>query len=160
MRRNAGVRGHAIADAFVFMLLGVFALLSTTLVLIGAQAYMVTTNASDEHNTERILHAYIFNAVRGDDASGSMLIEDVDGVETLAVFYDYGDQYVKRIYCYEGELREYFARVDYEFDPESGDPICAAKSFAAQIDGDLMTVTMTDDDEEAHTVQIALRTMR
>ena len=44
-------KSHSISGAFVFMLLGVFAVFSMLLVVLGAQAYR-TTVRSEEHTSE------------------------------------------------------------------------------------------------------------
>ena len=160
-RRIRGESSHAIAGAFVFLLLGVFAVFSTLLVLIGAQAYRATTDASAAHNAQRILHAYVLGSVRGDDAIDTLDVETEQGVEMITVSYDYGGSiYKKRIYCYDGALREHFAAEEYGFDPADGEVVCEAQSFHVQTDGDLMTVTMDDEEGRTYTAQIALRAAR
>ena len=144
----------------MFLLLGVFAVFSTLLVLLGAQAYRAMTEASAEHNTARVMHAYVLGAVRSDDENGVIRLEAQSGVETISVYYDYGDTYVKRVYCYDGKLRESFASAESGFDPENGEVICDAQSLSAQMDGNLMTVTMTDMEGSTLTAQIALRAAR
>ena len=160
-RRIRGESSHAIAGAFVFLLLGVFAVFSTLLVLIGAQAYRATTDSSAAHNTQRILHAYVLGSVRGDDAVDTLNVETEQGLEMITVSYDYGGEiYKKRIYCYDGALREHFAAVEYGFDPAAGEVVCEAQSFHVQTDGDLMTVIMDDEEGRTYTAQIALRAAR
>ena len=161
MREVGSERSHSVAGAFVFLLLGVFAVFSTMLVVVGAQAYRSMTDASAQHNTARILHAYMLNNVRADDAEAVMSVYNGDAGQTLVIEYDYsGSQYEKRIYCYDGALREHFAAAGYEFEPEDGEVICEAEALDVQIDGNLMTVTLTAEDARAHTTQIALRATR
>ena len=161
MRQFGSGRSHAIAGVFVFLLLGMFAIFSMMLVLTGAQAYRATTDATAHHNTERILHAYLFTAVRADDASGVLRLDNKLDRESLVVMYDFGgDVYEKRIYCYDGALREYFSWTGYAFNPAEGEIICEAESFHAEIDGNLMTVVLTVEDGREYTTQIALRAMR
>lgn len=157
-RELSGERGHAIAGTFVFLLLGVFAVFSTMLVLVGAQAYRALTESAERHNDERVLHAYVLNAVRADDAAGSLEVTQEGGMPVLRVAYDVdGEVYVKRMYCYDGALRELFVSEDYEFDPAEGETICAAQSMQAQIDGGLLTVTLTGEDGGVVCARAALR---
>ena len=46
---------------------------------------------------------------------------------------------------------------EFDFDPTMGMPICPINSFDPSIENGLLTVRMTDDKDEACTVQVALR---
>ena len=161
MRRIGGEHSHTIAGVFVFLLLGVFAVFSTMLVLFGAQAYRTTTERSAEHEEDRTLYAYVLNSLRGEDAAATVGLRTEDGIDMVTVAYDdFGESLEKRIYCYDGYLRELLIPVDSEFDPGAGEQICAASNFQAQINGSLITIEMTGADGEPHTVETVLRTMR
>ena len=71
-----GSRGRAISGAFVFLLLGVFAVFATVLVMLGARAYQSTVDRTEAHSTARVLESYIINAVRTDDAAGAVSVND------------------------------------------------------------------------------------
>ena len=161
MKRRIGGNGHAIAGVFVFLLLGVFAVFATVLVLFGAQAYRATTERTQAHEEGRTLYAYMLNSVRGDDAAGVMEIRNEKGIDLLAVSYDYGWEVLeKRIYCYDGYLREQLASTNYEFDPEMGERICEASDLHIALEGSLLTVEVTDANGDVQTVDTVLRTMR
>ena len=141
-RRFGSEQSHAISGVFVFLLLGVFAVFSTLLVLFGAQAYRATTDRTEAHGEDRMIYSYLLNTVRG------------------AVAYNYGgDPYEKRVYCYDGYLRELLAPADYEFDPAEGEPITPAQSFRVQLNGSLLTMVVIDAAGELHTVEAVLRSM-
>ena len=160
-RKFGGERGHAIAGVFVFLLLGVFAVFSTLLVLFGAQAYRATTARTATHGDERTIYAYMLNSLRGDDEMGMVRPRTEDGIDMVAVSYDFdGDLYEKRIYCYDGYLRELFTSAENEFDPAGGEKVCEAQSLKAQMDGSLLTVEITDANGKTHTVDTAMRTTR
>ena len=161
MRRIGGENSHTIAGVFVFLLLGVFAVFSTMLVLFGAQAYRTVTERSAEHEEDRTLYAYVLNSLRGEDAAGAVGLRTEDGIDMVTVAYDdFGESYEKRMYCYDGYLREMLMLVGSEFNPGAGEQICAATDFQAQINGNLITIEMTGADGETHTVQTILLTMR
>ena len=161
MRRIGGERNHAIAGVFVFLLLGVFAVFSTMLVLIGAQAYRTITVHSEEHSLDRTMYTYMLNSLRGDDAEGSVEIRNENGLEMLVVSYNYGWEILeKRIYCYDGYLRELLSSPQNEFDPANGEEICEAEEFRAQISNELVTIELTGADGETRTINTVLRTMR
>lgn len=151
-------RSHAISGAFVFLLLGVFAVFAVLLVLFGAQAYRGAVDETTRHNEQRILQSFIVNAIRADDALEAVTAETIGGVEALRVDYDYdGERYVKRIYCHEGALRELFIEADVEFDPADGEFVCEAEAMTVAIDKNLITAVITDQYGISHTAQAALR---
>ena len=161
MHRTSEGRSHAIAGVFVFLLLGVFAVFSTLLVMVGAQAYRAVQMHSEEHMTGRTLYAYMLNTIRGDDTEGAMEVQQEDGLDVLVIQYDFdGDIYYKRIYCYDGYLRELLNYSGSAFNPTSGEEISPAQSMHVELKDGLVTVEITDDYERVHTVQAALRTER
>ena len=160
-RRFVGEHGHAIAGVFVFLLLGVFAVFSTMLVLVGAQAYRATTERTESHSLDRTLYTYMLNTLRGDDASGVVSLRNENGIDMVAISYDYGMEIMeKRVYCYDGYLRESLTSTAYEFDPAAGEQICEATDFRAEMSGDLISIELTGPDGEPRTVEAVLRTMR
>lgn len=162
MRRKFGSeRSHAIAGVFVFLLLGVFAVLSTMLVLFGTQAYRATTQHTQMHGDSRTLYAYVLNTVRGDDAQDVLQVEQRDGMDLLTMRYDYdGEIFIKRVYCYDGYLRELLTGESNEFDPAGGESICPAQEMRASLAGRLITIELIDAQGETQIIRTVLRTMR
>ena len=54
-----GKSSHAISGAFVFMLLGIFAIFSTVMVLLSAKAYRGVVDKAAMHNSMRVASSYI-----------------------------------------------------------------------------------------------------
>ena len=78
-------KSHSISGAFVFMLLGVFAVFSMLLVVLGAQAYRTTVDGAAAHTQKRIVTAFVRNAVRAQDERGAITVEEHDGLPVLAL---------------------------------------------------------------------------
>lgn len=153
-----GQRGRAVSGAFVFLLLGVFAVFATLLVLLGARAYQTTVARSEQHAAAQVLENFVANAVRADDAAGAVSVETVDGMDVLHIVYDFdGELYDKWVYCRDGRLRELFTSRENGFDAEAGEPICAAQDMKLSRSGSLITAELTDTDGYSHRSQIALR---
>ena len=76
-------KSHSISGAFVFMLLGVFAVFSMLLVVLGAQAYRTTVDGAAAHTQKRIVTAFVRNAVRAQDERGAITVEEHDGLPVL-----------------------------------------------------------------------------
>lgn len=149
---------HSMQGVFVFVLLGLFALMSTLMVLLGAQMYRGTVDKTTENNESRVLNAYVRSMVRAQDTRGNVRVEKNGDADCLALYEDIdGEMYVTWIYLYDGQLYEQFTDAGYEFNPASGSPICPANSFSPAIEGRLLTVQMTNDKDEPCLVQVALR---
>ena len=151
-------RRHSVSQVFVFVLLGIFAVLSTFMVLLSAQMYRGVINHTEEHSARRILTSYVANVVRSNDAAGMVSVEKRGDIDVLVLGYDAdGDKYETAIYCYEGSLCELFAQAEQEFEPSYGEVICEAQMFVPQIEKGLLSVTLTDASGEDAVISIALR---
>lgn len=158
MSKTRGSSQHSMQGVFVFVLLGLFAVMSTLMVLMGAQMYRGTVANAAENSEDRLLGAYVRSMVRAEDAKDAVVLEDYDGVATIALYETIDeDRYVTWIYRYDGELYEQFTEADFDFDPSMGMPICPVDRFEPSIEGRLLTVRMTDDKGEECVVQVALR---
>ena len=148
---------HAISGVFVFLLLGVFAVFSTVMVLLGARTYKATSERTQEHNAGRVAAAYVRSMVRADDRDNVIRMEEVGGVQAVTMQYEYdGEQYLTRLYAYDGSLRELFTAAEFEFDPEQGEPVCSLEGLTGEMSPGLLTLHLTDNGAET-TVSIALR---
>ena len=148
---------HAISGVFVFLVLGIFAVFSTVMVLLGARAYKSTADRAAEHNADRIGTAYVRSMVRGNDEDQCVSVENLNGVSTICMrnIYD-GDAYLTRLYVYGGKLREWFTEETEAFEPEFGESVCAMDEMNAEIDGRLLKVRLRSGDAWTE-VDIALR---
>ena len=156
-KRGVNVQ-HSMQGVFVFVLLGLFAMMATLIVLLGAQMYRGTVDHSEQNNAYRVLNAYVRSMIRAEDTLDSMSVEKHGDVTALAMKETIDNEaYVTWIYEYEGSLYELFTSLDEAFDPEDGTAICRANSFDAEITGSLVNVRMTDGDGEPCDVQVALR---
>lgn len=149
---------HAISGTFVFLLLGVFAVISTLLVLLCAQAYRNTVDETALHRDQRIIQSFIRNTLRAEDAENAFGATDKNGINTLTITSRFDDEvYVRYLYCYEGMLRDLFIEADDHFHPDYGEEICPAEAFSATVSGDLVNVDITDTDGTLYSFSIAQR---
>ena len=148
---------HAISGVFVFLLLGIFAVFSTVMVLLGARAYQGTVNRTAAHNADRIAPAYIRSMVRAQDEQASLRIDTVEGMPVITL--ESGDEeetYLTRIYAWNGQLREWYSSADYAFVPENGEPVCALDELTAAVEGGLLRLGLRRGAQWTQ-VDIALR---
>ena len=151
---------HGMQGVFVFVLLGLFAVMSTLMVLLGAQMYRNTVDHATLNNEDRVLSAYVRSMVRAEDAAQAVSVEEHDGIRVLAL-REAGEAdeeaYVTKLYCFEDSLYEWYTSEGHEFTPQSGTAICPAYSFEPTLQDGLLTMNMTNAKGEAETVQVALR---
>lgn len=154
---SKGRPSHAISGVFVFLLLGVFAVFSTVMVVLGAKAYKATADRAAEHNAGRIASAYVRSMVRADDDRDSLRVDEIDGLSAVTMHYDFdGEEYLTRIYVYGGMLREWFTYAEADFEAEGGEAVCAADEMRASLSGHLLNVRLRHGNEWT-SVDIALR---
>jgi hypothetical protein len=139
---------HVISGAFAFLLLGIFAVFSTVMVLLGAKAYRSAVERTGVHSAARISTAYIRSMLRADDETEAIFFEEAEGTVssdeqeepvtllTLALRNNYdGEAFITRIYVYDGYLREWFTREEVPFRPDEGEIVCPAEEMEAKADG-------------------------
>lgn len=158
--RKTRASSHAISGVFVFLLLGIFALMATVMVLLGVRAYRGTVERSGVHANERIAAAYLRGKLRAADEAGGFRVETreafaagEDGetvslgpVETLVLSREM--HYVTRYYVYGGVLRRDFADESAPFEPQGGAELCDAglagegPALTARREGGSLVVTL------------------
>lgn len=148
---------HSMQGAFIFVLLGMFAVMSTLMVLLCAQMYRATVDISQLNSQERLLSAYVRSMVRAQESGGVIEIGEENGIPVLCFKEVYDDEvYVTRLYEHDGSLYELFNDAAQEFNPDAGTAICSAGSFRASLDGQLLTVNMTDGSGKPCEVRVAM----
>ena len=66
---------HSIENVFIFVLLGVFAVFSMVMVLLGVRAYRSMGERADENNITRLLSSYVRSMVRSEDGLADIRVE-------------------------------------------------------------------------------------
>lgn len=157
MSKRSGSNNHSMQGVFVFVLLGLFALMSTLMVLLGAQMYRGTVAKATENSENRLLSAYVRSMVRAEDGARSVKIETYGDTTALALYEDIDEEsYVTWIYLYEGCLYEQFTSAGNDFEADSGTEIGPATRFIPTLKDGLLSVFMTDAEYEDCSVKIAL----
>ncbi|MCL2811125.1 MAG: DUF4860 domain-containing protein [Clostridia bacterium] len=160
-KKGAG-SGRSISGVFVFLLIGMYALFSLLLVLIGAGVYQRITDTAETNAHVRTSLTYITSKVRAGDEAGAVAVEQIGGVAVLTFEQPYdGEMYVTRIYyladedgqggaLYELSVLDDGEPLDIE-DLWAGDPITEIIAFDVRLaDGGLeLSVTMPDGAEQS-----------
>lgn len=103
MARTPGTRSN-ISSLFIFLLVGLFALLSLLSVLIGVGVYRNVVENVAANEQIRTSLSYVANKVRAADRVGAIEVAEWNGLETLLLREEYdGSPYETRIYCLQQE---------------------------------------------------------
>ena len=138
-------RNHAISGLFVFVLLGIFAVLSVLMVLRGAQVYRSVVLRAEAHNGDRLLPALVRQAVRAGDEAGTVRVADENGLPVLEVADTYdGERYLLRLYAWEGELYTSYMDEADGFAPEDGEALFAVSGFVPAVEDGMVRAVWTD----------------
>lgn len=160
-RMPVRARGSALKGAYVFALIACFAVLALLIVLVGAKVYRSIAHASEQNYESRTALSYVVNKVRGADAAGMVSAEALDGVNALVLGAVYGgERYNTAIYLDGGYLSECFYRADRGFSRELGDQLVAVGGLDIKMDGNLVTVEITDTDGAAHALSVYVQSVR
>lgn len=136
---------HAIANVFVFLLLGLFAVMGTVEVLFGALSYRSIVARSETDSVQWLVSSTIRHKVRAADRAGQIAVETLDGVDVL-VLGDPDNQCVTYLYTCDGELRELYLEAGEPFDPEMGEMIRdGVAGFSLWMDGQELTIEIQEE---------------
>lgn len=119
-----------ISGIMVLLLFAVFMVSVLLVLLTGADVYQRMAQRGQESYNQRTAAQYIATRVRQADQAGMVTVRDFAGQDTLILTQEYdGYPYEILVYCYDGYLRELFAAVGSEQDPEYGEPILKAETL-------------------------------
>lgn len=104
----------------LFLIYGMFALLSLFLVVIGAKVYRRVVAVGDENTSVRSSCLYVANKIRMN--SGTVSLEKREGIPVLVLSEaSEAGEYESLIYFYNGSLCENYQKAGQDFRPEAGE---------------------------------------
>lgn len=157
-RRRPQAANHLFGDLFSYIVLGLLGLLAIGVVVLGAGVYKSVVRTQLHVEQTGLSISYVQNKVRAYDAAGAVAVEDRDGVNTLTLReYADEDDYATLIYYHDGALREYLLFPGDTFIPEAGDLILELSGFEARLEGNMLTLFVTDETGDAANAHISLR---
>ena len=159
MSRKYTSLNHSIPSAFVFLLIGLFAVTSLTLTLIGTRVYRSVASTAARISDSQMVLSYLCNKIRTFDAQGNISLDDRDGTPVLSLTEEVdGEPYETSVYACQGALREFFAPADETFDPENGEKLADVSALSFQmVTPGLLEVTVTMPSGDTRTLRMALR---
>ena len=114
------------------------------LVIFGAQTYRNTVSVQNGNNETRATLSYISATVRAYDGTGAVQVSQAqtqDGAETQVLSLADGDTgYAMRLYTWQGNLMEEYAKADAALSPSASNVIGETQTFELEKDEDLLRV--------------------
>jgi hypothetical protein len=159
MSQNRASLSHSVSSAFLFLLIGLFAVCSLILTLIGSRVYNRVTNSAAGNSDSQLVLSYLCNKVRTFDTQGSITLSVLDGIPVLCLSEDvYGEPYETDIYVYQGTLRESFGPAGDVFNPGSGERLVDVSSLRfSLVSPSLLETTVVLPNGDTRTLRMALR---
>lgn len=159
MQEKRSLTSHSMPSAFIFLLIGLFAIASVTLMLIGTRVYYRVTDAAAQNSEAQIALSYLCNKIRTYDEAGNVQLAERDGLPVLCLYETIDDEpYETAIYTWDGAIRERFASANEAFDPEDSQKLANAQSLKfTLLSPNLLQATIVMPGGEARTLRIALR---
>lgn len=113
------------------------------LVLFGARSYRNTVAGQDENMHTRALLAYLSTAIHAADTENAVSICSSE-YGTVLILGDGDSGYAQRVYRFEGNLVEEYARSDAPLTPGSAQILGATEQFSAEWTADDLLRVTTD----------------
>lgn len=149
---------HYTESLAALLLLVVFAACVLMVLFFGADAYSRLTQRDQVSYNSRTGIQYIATRVRQGDSLGNVTTEKFNGVDALVL--DADAEYVTRLYCYGGSLRELYAEADLPMNPEDGEQVLEAKDMQVSLRDGLLQVELTDALGQTNNLTLSLRSRR
>jgi hypothetical protein len=158
-KKSNAMTSHAVGGLFIFCLIALFAVLAVTLTLTGMRAYQSVSESSADNSEAQIVLSYLLNKTHAMDSTGSVSIQEENGVEFLCLNERWDDEvYQTRIYALDGQMLEYYCGAEDEFRPELGDPLADVQELSFRmLEPRLLLVSVILPDGNAEEMHIALR---
>ncbi len=127
------------------LLTALFGLLLIPVILGGARVYRKISERSASSFEERTARGYIATQIRGAD---DIYIDSSMGESTinLPITMD-GEEYLTKIYRFDGKLYELFCDPYGEFSPEDGQELLDCRAYECEITEGLFILTFEDGEK-------------
>lgn len=146
---------HSMDTVFVLILFAVFVITALFISTSGALAYKNAVSQMETRFNRQTCISYITAKLRANNEAGKISIGELDGISALCITDTIGDEkYVTYIYQCDGMVREMFCNAEISLDPNTGSALTEAKALEFSRDGNLFTVSLTDNDDNVITVYV------
>jgi len=148
---NFKKREKSVVDIlFLLALFCAFLISALFIVLFGARIYKSIAADMQKNYTKRTSLSYVTEKIRQHDAIGSIDIQITDNQPVLVLTQNLlGTDYKTYLFSYDGYLKEFTAKDDYELDLQNGQKLIEIKDFyAEEVNPSLYHFIITDTFDE------------
>lgn len=157
MVNRSSSSSHRLTGLLPLLLFAVFAACVCTVVLTGADGYRELVRRDSDAYTERTASQYIAVKIRQSEHPGAVTVGEFGGQSAILLRQNInGQEFVTRLYCYDGWLRELFSLADSGMSPEDGEKLLVLNDLSAVLNDGLLTVTLTDPSGDRQTLILNL----
>jgi len=140
------------------LIFGIFAVGILSVLLSGAGAYRRLTERDRLSYDSRTCAQYVATKVRQVSAPESIRLESFGNIQALVIEQEYdGVQYLTRVYCHDGWLKELFTAAEGNFAPEDGERILPAQQMEVENNKGLLSISLVDGNGVETRLNLALR---
>ena len=147
---------HHLDGLLALILFGVFAVSILVVLLCGADAYNRLTQRDQAAYEHRTGLQYVAARVRQADAAGEIRVEPFGETSALVL----GQEYLTRVYYYDGYIMELYADASAELEPQDGEKILPASDLSFTLSDDLLNISFTDSQGSADALLLNLRSQK
>lgn len=131
-------QNRKLTDLLALVVFAVFSLCVLAVLLAGASGYRALLSQGERLYEERTAVQYLATRVR---QAPKVETEDFSGCQALVIREE---DYLTRIYCHEGFLRELYCSADADLSPEDGEAIVQTGSLSFALEERLLRVQIDD----------------
>lgn len=154
-------RRHIIDLLFIVALIGVFALSSLLLVVLGINVYKKSFDRSQNAASMRTSIFYVCEKIRQSDAGGTVRISQAEDIPALIVYQTInGDAYETWIFAAGGDVREVTVAEGTNVTKTDGQKIIEADKLVFTRIGDMLKITVRDENGNDFDVMINITQFR
>lgn len=144
-----------ITELMALVVFAVFAVCILAVLLTGADTYKRLT---ERGNKTRTAAQYVTTRVRQADRADAVTLEDFGGQDVLVFRERIGQkEYLTRLYCYDGWIRELFAAESGSFSPEDGEKVLEAEGLSFSLEDGVLTALILFSDGSRQELTLYLR---
>ena len=134
----------------VLLVICIFSVAILSLLLTGAKSYKGITQRDRISQNKQIVSLYLGNKLFQAQTRSSAVVYSENGCDVLHIFEpadDVDDEYITRIYYYDGWIRELYSDTEYEFAPGDGEKIAECSSLTFSNTDNVLTIEFVIDGE-------------
>ena len=138
---------RSVSTLAALMIFALFAVGILSVLLGGVGVYQRLTQRDTVNYNSRTCTQYIATKLRQVPSPGAVSVASFGTGDALVIRETIGqEEYLTRIYCYDGWLMELFTGTGSGFAPEDGEKILPLKGLSVQSEGGLLAVSLSCED--------------